>query len=140
MKPPSGSLGKIELELLQAVSRLQPVTVRGVVDHVADKTGQARTTILTTLERLRKKGYLSRRKIDGVNHYSTKTPVAELLRQLVGDFVSQVLGGSISPFAAYLAEAGKVSPDEVKQLKAMVSDLESRQKSAPKTDEQGDKS
>lgn len=138
MKPPSGSLGKIELELLQAVSRLQPVTVRGVVDHVADKTGQARTTILTTLERLRKKGYLSRRKIDGVNHYSTKTPVAELLRQLVGDFVSQVLGGSISPFAAYLAESGKISPDEVKQLKAMVSDLELRQKPQPKKDKQGD--
>lgn len=138
MKPPSGSLGKIELELLQAVSRLQPVTVRGVVDHVADTTGQARTTILTTLERLRKKGYLSRRKIDGVNHYSTKTPVAELLRQLVGDFVSQVLGGSISPFAAYLAESGKISPDEVKQLKAMVSDLESRQKSQPTKNEQGD--
>lgn len=122
----------MELELLQAVGRLQPVTVRGVVDHVAEKTGQARTTVLTTLERLRKKGYLSRRKIDGVNHYSTNTPVSELLRTLVGDFVAQVLGGSISPFAAYLAESGEVSPDEVEELKSLVSDLESRQKGAGK--------
>lgn len=122
------SLGKVELELLQAVGRLQPVSVRTLVDHFAPTSGQARTTILTMVERLRRKGYLSRKKVSGVNHYSPRVSVSALLQRLVGDFVKQMLGGSVSPFVAYLQESEKVDDIELAQLKSLVSELEARQK------------
>lgn len=125
--PPRKPLGKVELEILQAVEQLQPVTVRTLVEHLADKTGQARTTILTTLERLRAKGCVTRRSIKGVNHYSPRVAVSDLLPRIVDDFVQKMLGGSVSPFVAYLQDQKEIDPDEVAQLRSLVEDLEAKQ-------------
>lgn len=125
--PQRKPLGKVELELLQAVEDLQPVTVRALVEHLADTTGQARTTILTTLERLRAKGFVTRRSIKGVNHYSPRISVSELLPRIVGDFVQKMLGGSVSPVVAYLQDQKEVDPEELAQLKSLVEDLEAKQ-------------
>ncbi|MEZ6087893.1 MAG: BlaI/MecI/CopY family transcriptional regulator [Pirellulaceae bacterium] len=122
------SLGKVELSLLQAVADLEPVSVRALAEHVAKTSGQARTTILTTLERLRQKGYLTRKKIGGVNHYRTRVSVSDLLPRLVSDFVHRMLGGSVSPFVAYLQESREIDPAELAQLKALVEELELQQK------------
>ena len=121
------SLGKAELELLQMVGRLQPVSVRTLVEQLAPTTGLARTTVLTMLERLRKKKYLSRKKIEGTNHYYPRVSITNLLRRLVGDFVQQTLGGSVSPFVAYLQESRAIDPVELAKLKSMVQELEQRQ-------------
>lgn len=121
------SLGKVELQLLQLVERLQPVSVRTIADELADSTGQARTTVLTTLERLRRKGYLSRKKINGVNHYCPRVKIGELLPRLVADFVQQMLGGSVSPVVAYLQDQKGMDPAELARLKSLVQELESRQ-------------
>ncbi|ADB18349.1 transcriptional repressor, CopY family [Pirellula staleyi DSM 6068] len=121
------SLGKVELEILQLIDKLQPVTVRTLVDHLAESSGQARTTILTVVERIRKKGFVSRRKIGGVFHYSPRIPVTQLLQRLVTDFVSNVLGGSVSPVVAYLQKTQQVDPAELAELRAIVEQLESQQ-------------
>ncbi|QDU77960.1 Penicillinase repressor [Bremerella volcania] len=123
------TLGKVELDLLQAVDQLQPVSVRTLAEHLASRTGQARTTVLTTLERLRKKGYLSRRSIKGVNHYSTRQSVTEILPRLVGEFVHKMLGGSVSPVVAYLQDRN-LDAEELEQLKALVEELQARQSEA----------
>lgn len=121
------SLGKVEFEVLQAVAKLQPVSVRALVEHFADTSGQARTTILTVLERLRHKKFLTRKKIGGVYHYSPRVSVPTVLQQLVGDFVERILGGSVSPFVAYLQDTKSLDADEVAQLRALVQDLEAKQ-------------
>lgn len=125
------SLGKVELELLQKVSELHPASVRTLVEQFAESSGQARTTILTMLERLRAKGYLTRKKIRGVNHYSPRVAIADLLRRLVGDFVERMLGGDVSPFVAYLQDSPGLKPAEIDQLKSLVQELENRPEGAP---------
>ena len=42
-----------------------PISVGEVAEHFANTTGQARTTVLTTMERLRRKGHLSRKRRQG---------------------------------------------------------------------------
>jgi predicted transcriptional regulator len=126
MKAPE-SLGKVELELLQLIEKLQPASVRTLVDHLAESSGQARTTVLTMVERLRRKGYVQRRKVGGVYHYSPRVPVTQLLQRLVADFVSRMLGGSVSPVVAYLQEAEQIDAAELAELKSLVDQLESRQ-------------
>jgi predicted transcriptional regulator len=108
------------------VAEEHPISVRELADKLADTSGQARTTVLTVLERLRKKGYLTRRKSGGVNRYSPRVAMTQLLQSLVGDFVQRVLGGSVSPFVAYLGEKTKVEPHELAQLKQLVRELEDR--------------
>src|SRR5262245_31849691 len=106
------NLGHLELDVLRYVADHHPISVREVAAHFSSVSGQARTTVLTVMQRLRRKGYLARRKVDGVQRYSPTRDKAELLHSLVADFVDGVLGGSVWPFVAYLGGWGEVSRDE----------------------------
>jgi predicted transcriptional regulator len=119
-----GNLGQAEWEMLRYVAEHHPVTVREVADHVAENGGQARTTVLTVMERLRRKGFLVRRKSSGVYRYSPKKSVAELTQQVVQRFVDTMLDGALSPFFAYLSRASNLSDEQLKELKKLVQDLE----------------
>ena len=121
------SLGKAELELLQLVEKLQPAAVRTLVEHLAESSGLARTTVITMLERLRRKGFLTRRKIQGMNHYSPRVSVPALMQRLVGDFIQKMLGGSVSPVVAYLQDANTINATELAELKQLVQQLEDQQ-------------
>jgi len=112
------------MEILQYVTGRHPVTVREVADHVAETKGHVRTTVLNIMERLRKKGYLKRKKFEGIFQYSPSVPKGECLRDLVRDFVSKSLGGSVSPFVAYLADEAEMSDAEIAQLRKVVRELE----------------
>ncbi len=117
-----------ELSVFRYVADRAPVSVREVAEEFAERAGLARTTILTVIERLRRKGYLKRRKIGGVYHYSPTIPKEDVLRSLVRDFAERVLGGSPQPFVAYLAEDAELSDAEVEQLGALLRTLEQRRK------------
>ena len=126
MKHPT--LGQAEWEILRHVAENHPVSVREVADHVAQTKGQARTTVLTVMERLRAKGYLSRRKRDGVYQYAPKVPLPELLDGMVEDFVENTLSGVVSPFFSYLSRSAQLSDGQIEELKQMVRDLEDQRK------------
>jgi predicted transcriptional regulator len=126
-------LGKGELEVLHFVHARAPVTVREVADHLARERGIVRTTVLNVMARLVDKGFLTRKRVEGVYQYVPRTPQATLLRSLVRDFVKGALGGSVSPFVAYLvqeAKEGGVTEAELAELKRLVNDLDQR-KDAP---------
>ena len=122
------NIGRAEMEILRYITDHYPVTVRQVADHVSQTKGQVRTTVLNVMERLRQKGYLARKKTDGIFHYSPRLPREELLRSLVGDFVARTLGGSLSPFVAYLTHEAKLSEEELAELRALVQTLDTQSK------------
>lgn len=114
------NIGRAEMDILRYIGKHHPSSVREVADHLSATKGQVRTTALNVMERLRQKGYLKRRRINGIFHYSPSVPTAELLRSLVREFVHRALGGSVSPFVAYLLHEGELSADEVAQLRTLV--------------------
>jgi predicted transcriptional regulator len=124
-------VGRAELEILHFVQDHRPVSVRDVADHFAETRGHVRTTILNVMERLRKKGFLTRKKAGGIYQYEPRVGRAELLRSLVGDFVEKTLGGSLSPFVAYLSRDARLSEKELNELKQAVSGLRGKEKSEP---------
>jgi predicted transcriptional regulator len=128
MKRPKEPLGHLELDVLQYVGDHHPISVREVAAHFAKTSGLARTTLLTTMERLRTKGHLTRRKVQGLHRYSPTVARPELLRRLVGDFVDDVLGGSVSPFFAYLSQSSLLNADESRKLELLLKRIESREK------------
>src|SRR5207249_331104 len=58
------SLGDQELEVLRFVAEHAPISVGEVAERFGEPRGLARTTILTVMERLRKKGFLTRSKAE----------------------------------------------------------------------------
>ena len=75
------------------------------------------------MERLRGKGHLARRMVDGVYRYRARASSAELLKNAVHRFVERNLDGSVSPFLAYLSDADRLSDAELKELRDIVARL-----------------
>lgn len=119
----NSNVGRAEMEVLRFITEKHPVSVRTVAEHFTETKGLVRTTVLNVMERLRKKGYLVRRQEGGIFQYSPRLAKGELLRNLVRDFVSRSLGGSVSPFVAYLAEEAEMSEEEIAELRKVVREL-----------------
>jgi predicted transcriptional regulator len=122
----SGGVGERELALLRWVAAQGGATVGEAADGFGAADGLARSTVQTMLERLHEKGFLRRRRQQGVYRYVAAQPAGELLRGLVHSFVEGTLGGSLSPFVAYLVEEGAASPEERAALAQLVERLEER--------------
>jgi predicted transcriptional regulator len=119
-------LGEQELEVLRFVTDRAPVTVREVANEWGAPRNLARTTILTVMERLRTKGFLTRDRApdDSTFQYSPAVAKTDLMRGLVQDFVEKTLGGSVAPFVAYLADAPDLSDREMEELRRIVQGME----------------
>jgi predicted transcriptional regulator len=116
-------VGDRELALLHFIGERQPATVAQAVEGFGQPRGLARSTVLTMMERLRRKGYLTRRLADGLYRYATRTAPSAAVRRAVQTFVDRTLGGTVSPFVAYLAEREELSDEEVAELEALLSRL-----------------
>ena len=117
------SIGEQELALLRHIADAGSVTVGEAADAFGAPRGLARSTVLTMMERLRLKGHLGRRSADGVYRYRARASSAELLKSAVQRFVERNLDGSVSPFLAYLSEAGRLSDEELRELEQIVARL-----------------
>lgn len=119
------TLGNLELEILRYVTEHAPVSVGQVTEGFAVPRGLSRSTVNTSIERLFKKGYLTRVSEGDVFHYSAAVPSEEVLGSLVEQFVETTLAGSLRPFATYFARKQALSPSEVAELRELVDALES---------------
>jgi predicted transcriptional regulator len=128
-KKTTESLGRLQAEVLRYVVEHAPVSVAEVARHFASRSGKARTTILTVMEKLREKGFLVRGRQGGRYVYEPKRPASDVLNGIVKQFVDETLGGSVSPFVNYLSESGDLTGEELLELKSLVQRLESDRKS-----------
>jgi predicted transcriptional regulator len=122
------SIGDQELALLHYLAEHDGAAVGEVAAGFGEPRGLARSTVLTMMERLRGKGYLRRRQSGGVYRYTAATGPGEAMRSAVGSFVEKTLSGSVSPFVAWMSERAEVSDDELAELEALVTQLQSRRK------------
>jgi predicted transcriptional regulator len=118
--------GEQELALLTWLAEHPAITVGEVAEQYGAPRALARSTVLTMMERLRKKGHLSRKRVGSLFRYSTGVGPADLLKDAVGTFVSRTLGGSVSPFVAYLGDEAEVTPEQLAELEELVARLQTR--------------
>jgi predicted transcriptional regulator len=115
-----------ELQFLRFVAQHGPIAAGRVAEALGAELQISRSTVLTVLERLRRKGHLRRRRVDGVYLYASKVPHDRLMQATVGQFVERSLGGSVTPFVAWLSERARVTDEELAELRAAVARLRSR--------------
>ena len=100
------SLGKLERKTMNEVWRQKEVNVRAVEVALGERV--AYTTIMTTLDRLYKKGFLDRRKEGRAFFYTPRFTLNELERGMAEDVMDSLLGvgtGQIEPVLACIVDA-----------------------------------
>ncbi|MGH9308444.1 MAG: BlaI/MecI/CopY family transcriptional regulator [Vicinamibacterales bacterium] len=118
------TIGDQELALLRFIGDAGRATVAEAAAGFGAPRRLARSTVLTMMERLRKKGFLIRRQARGVYRYAPSVAPGVTLRHAVRTFVDRTLGGSIAPFVAHLAERGRLSDEDVAELEALLARLQ----------------
>ena len=100
------SLGTLERKTLEEVWRQKETNVRDVV--AALDGNLAYTTVMTTLDRLYKKGYLDRRKDKRAFVYTPRMSPEELRVGLAGDVIVGLIDGAtkhVEPVLACIVDA-----------------------------------
>jgi predicted transcriptional regulator len=122
------SVGPGELKVLNYVAEKGPLTVREVADTLGVELGVGLTTIQQMMDRLRHKGLLAREKASGPFKYRAVRAKEDVIRSVIGKFVQESLGGSVSPFVRYLAEAEDLSEDDIRELNELLGQLSDRKR------------
>jgi predicted transcriptional regulator len=122
------TIGDQELALLQYIDEQGEASVGEVAAGFGEARGLARSTVLTMMERLRAKAYLSRRQVDGMYRYAATAQQEEVIGSTIGNFVERTLQGSVSPFVAWMSERAEVSDNELAELEALVAKLQSQRR------------
>jgi BlaI family penicillinase repressor len=113
------NLGELELEVMKILWDRGRCSVLQVSEQLSKQKGYARTTILTILQRLHKKGFLKRKKEDGVYRYEPIQKRQQVMGRLLNQFIDRVFDGSSTSLVQQLTGA-KMSEEEMDQIKAII--------------------
>ena len=103
-------LTPLELDIMKAVWKHAPVTVRGVQEEIRPARNLAYTTVMTIMDRLYQKGFLTR-ELQGRTHlYSPTIAYGEVRDNAVKNLINNFFDGSETGLLEFL---GGLSPQTV---------------------------
>ena len=114
---------KLELQILDAFWTLGKASIREVQESFPEPR-PAYTTIQTTVYRLEAKSALRRMRKIGNAHIFEPLVERDVARHGVLDDILSLFGGRAQPMMAQLAEAGKLTLDDVRELEKTIKKLE----------------
>jgi BlaI family transcriptional regulator, penicillinase repressor len=120
-------LTKLELQILEALWAHGRISVREILETFPEPR-PAYTTIQTTVFRLEGKKALRRVRKIGNAHIFEATVPRDVARLRFLDEILSLFGGRAQPMVAQLAEAGKLTLDDVRELEKTIEQLEQRKK------------
>ena len=121
MGKPEGSLTGAQFEIMELVWEAEAgLTVTEVWELIRQKRKVSRTTVLNLVDRLEKRGWLKRQKVDGAFRYCATTSREQTEASLASQFVSDYFAGSASDVLLSLIGARRISKKELERLKEML--------------------
>jgi predicted transcriptional regulator len=115
------------LEILKVIWDHGPGTVRRINDLLR---GQGRrwayTTVLTLLQRLEAKGYVTSDKTGVAHVFRAAVSRDRLLRQRLKDLANQLCEGTSGPLVLALVEGHRFTETEIEQFRRLLDQLESQ--------------
>ncbi len=91
-----------------------------VIEAVLPQTGWSHRTVRTLLNRLVAKGALRAEMVEGRNIYRAKVAESQCVRQESRSFLKKVFQGDAGRMLAHFVENEKMTPEQIKQLKALL--------------------
>ena len=119
-------LARLELQILEVLWALGKASIREIQEKFPEPR-PAYTTIQTTVYRLESKGAVRRvRKISNA-HIFEPLVARDVARHRLLDDILSLFGGRAQPMMAQLAEAGKLTRDDVRELEKTIKRIEEQQ-------------
>lgn len=111
------SLSKLELKVMEALSKLGAASVREVQESFPENDRPAYTTVQTILYRLEAKKAVKRTKKIGNAHIFEATYSMKAVHRRVIDDLLSVFGGRAQPLVSHLIESGQLTLDDIDEAR-----------------------
>lgn len=113
-------LGHLEKQVLHYLWQHKVADVKQVYAFFAKQRGGSLNTIQSTLERLFKKGLLSREKKGHAYHYQAKVErhdlIAQLIKNVTNDFITEDENSVVAAFSSISSELDEAQLDKLELL------------------------
>ena len=129
MKSPR--LTKLESRILEALWDRGNASIREIQEAFPEPR-PAYTTIQTTVYRMEAKGTVRRMRKVSNAHIFEPLMARDIARHRLLDDILSLFGGRAQPMMAQLAEAGKLTLDDVRELEKTIKTIERQQKAERK--------
>ena len=107
-----------ELDVMNVLWRHGPATVTDVRRHLDDEL--AYTTVLTVLRILEEKGHVGHEDVGKAHRYFAKVAESDARTNALSRLVDRVFGGSAELLLTHLVADRKLSPRELKRIRAFM--------------------
>jgi predicted transcriptional regulator len=133
VEPRHSTLGESELDLLKLLWEHGPGTVREIND-LSRRHGRqwAYTTVLTMLQRLEAKGYVTSDKTGVAHVFQPAVSRDKLLRQRLADLAEQLCEGTATPLVLALVEGQRFTDQEISRFRELLDQLEGKKPKGPR--------
>ena len=111
-----------ELDILAALWRLGPSTVREVHEAMGKESGY--TTTLKQMQLMTEKGLLHRSERFRSHVYEAGVPKEQTQRQITADLLERAFEGSAKSLVMGALSAQPASPEELREIRTMLDELE----------------
>jgi len=114
-----------ELEILRVLWREGPCTVRDVHGILSEtKPGTGYTTVLKLMQIMADKDLVTRDEKNKAHVYSPRIREDQTQKQLVGDLLDRVFGGSAARMVMQALASKKANPEELAEIRHMLDEIE----------------
>ncbi len=113
-------LTKFEIEIMDALWHLGSGSVREIQEQLPLKKRPAYTTVQTIIYRLEEKGAVRRVKKIGNAHIFEPMVTRQSTSQRLINELLDFFGGSARPLMAHLAESGKLSLEDIREMENLL--------------------
>ena len=136
-KKANSQLTPLEMDIMSVLWESGPATVQMVMERMSRNRDLAYTTVQTMLNVLNKKGKVNRIQVEGERalRYEASLSQPSAMRQLLGDVITRVFGGSAERMVLSMVESKMLTPDKLDSLNRLVA--ESKRKTKEKGDGNG---
>jgi BlaI family penicillinase repressor len=126
-----GNIAVTELELLilqQVWGQKNQATVNSIVDSWPQAKRPGYTTILKTLQKMEQKGIVGHRPAGKKYVYFPRISKERITKKRLGTIIDRIFSGNKISFAEYFVNSSSFSPDELDELKKLISAKERKEK------------
>jgi predicted transcriptional regulator len=113
-----------ELALMKIVWRRRTATVREVYEDLRETRRIAYTTVMTMMNVLVAKGYVTRTMDDRAFRYRPTQQERTVVTSMVREFVNRVFDGASRPLLLHLSKDRNLTPKERQELRRLIEEAE----------------
>ncbi len=124
MRKTHSTLTPQELTIMKVIWRLENATVRDVYEALRKRREIAYTTVMTMMNILEEKGFLTKVKVERAFEYRPAQPRHVIVGGLVRDFLDRVFDGAAAPLLVHLAKDARLSKADRELIRRLSEEIE----------------